>query len=191
MVQAPSRFTLAAQEVRRLRSRSVAVMVRRSLAASNKKLERIGIVVLRSTTPWVAVSSLSSSNLLTLISIAVPWIAPVASAAIVSTSAGDRGSDARPFLLLLLISNQKHIKPVVTAGNAEKWKFDEKPHHWRACEHFYRCTKSLTSDCGSACANRDRNFRSAPSSTRSTRHPQARLEKTSVKSEKPRSRRGS
>src|SRR5579863_814094 len=82
MVQAPSRFTLAEHEVRRLRSRSVAVIVSRSSAASNKKLERMGIVVLRSTTPCVAVSSFSSSNLLTLISIAVPCIAPVASAAI-------------------------------------------------------------------------------------------------------------
>src|ERR1039458_9582117 len=88
MVQAPSRFTLAGHEVRKLRSRSVAVMVNRSFAASNKKLERMGIVVLRSTTPCVAVSSLSSSNLLTLISIAVLWIAPVASAAICPTSKG-------------------------------------------------------------------------------------------------------
>ena len=87
MVQAPSFFTLAAHEVRRLRSRSVAVMVSRSSAASNRKFDRMGIVVLRSTTPWVAVSSLSNSNLLTLISIAVPWIAPVASAAIVFTFA--------------------------------------------------------------------------------------------------------
>jgi hypothetical protein len=32
----------------------------------------MGMVVLRSTTPWVAVSSLSKSDLLTLISIVVP-----------------------------------------------------------------------------------------------------------------------
>src|SRR5215472_12458191 len=83
MVHAPSRFTFAAHDVFRLKSRSVAVMVSRSLAASKRKLERMGIVVLRSTTPCVAVSSLSNSNLLTLISIAVPWIAPVASAAII------------------------------------------------------------------------------------------------------------
>src|SRR5271165_581781 len=82
MVHAPSRFTFAAHEVRRLRSRSVAVIVKRSFAASKRKFERMGIVVLRSTTPCVAVSSLSSSNLLTLMSIAVPWIAPVASTAI-------------------------------------------------------------------------------------------------------------
>jgi hypothetical protein len=30
-----------------------------------------------------------------------------------------------PYLLLLLIPNKKHIKLVVTAGNAEKWKFEE------------------------------------------------------------------
>src|SRR5207302_6839254 len=70
MVHAPSFFTLAAQEVRRLRSRSVAVMVSRSPAASNKKFERIGMVVLRSTTPWVAVSSFRRSDLVTVISMA-------------------------------------------------------------------------------------------------------------------------
>src|SRR5438045_201167 len=69
MVQEPSFFTFAGQEVRRLRSRSVAVMVRRSPAASKRKLDRIGMVVLRSTTPCVAVSSRNSSDLLTVISI--------------------------------------------------------------------------------------------------------------------------
>src|SRR5437868_14746185 len=70
MVQEPSFFTVAAQEVRRLRSRSVAVILNRSPAASNKKLERMGIVVLRSTTPCVAVSSLSNSAWLKTISMA-------------------------------------------------------------------------------------------------------------------------
>ena len=49
--------TVARQLVRRLRSRSVAVMDRDSPAASKRKLERMGMVVLRSTTPCVAVSS--------------------------------------------------------------------------------------------------------------------------------------
>src|ERR1043166_6418466 len=78
MVQEPSFFTLAAHDVRRLRSRSVAVMDSLSPPASNRKLERIGIVVLRSTTPWVAVSSFNRSFLLTLISIVVPTSIPVA-----------------------------------------------------------------------------------------------------------------
>ena len=47
-------------------------MVSSPSAASKRKLDRIGMVVLRSTTPWVAVSSLSRSDLLTTISIAVP-----------------------------------------------------------------------------------------------------------------------
>src|SRR6266404_4190383 len=76
MVQEPSFFTLAAHDVRKLRSRSVAVMESLSLPASNRKLERIGIVVLRSTTPCVAVSSFNRSFLLTLISIVVPTSVP-------------------------------------------------------------------------------------------------------------------
>ena len=50
-------------------SRSVAVMVRWSSAASMRKFDRIGMVVLRSTTLWVAVSSRSNSARLTMISI--------------------------------------------------------------------------------------------------------------------------
>src|SRR6476646_2020276 len=69
MVQEPSFFTLAAHEVRSPRSRSVAVMESLSPEASNKKFERMGMVVLRSTTPWVAVSSRNRSALLTVISI--------------------------------------------------------------------------------------------------------------------------
>src|SRR5215510_7104946 len=76
MVHEPSFLTLAGQEVRRLKSRSVAVMESLSPAASNRKLERMGIVVLRSTTPWVAVSSFNRSSLLTVISIAAPASAP-------------------------------------------------------------------------------------------------------------------
>src|SRR5579864_55174 len=78
MVQEPSFFTLAGHDVRRLRSRSVAVMDSLSPPASNRKLERIGMVVLRSTTPCVAVSSFNRSFLLTLISIVVPTSIPVA-----------------------------------------------------------------------------------------------------------------
>src|SRR5690348_6333030 len=45
-VHDPSFLTFAGQLVRRLKSRSVAVIVSLSPAASNRKLERIGIVVL-------------------------------------------------------------------------------------------------------------------------------------------------
>src|SRR5580693_5308981 len=68
MVQAPAFFTLAVQLVRRLWSRSVAVIVSLSSLASNKKFERIGIVVFRSTTLCAAVSSRSSSARETVIS---------------------------------------------------------------------------------------------------------------------------
>src|ERR1019366_1117096 len=77
MVQAPGFFTRAAQLVFRLWSRSVAVIVRRpavppfesaSTVASNRKFERIGIVVLRSTTDCAAVSSRSNSARETVIS---------------------------------------------------------------------------------------------------------------------------
>src|ERR1700679_1097722 len=61
MVQAPGFFTLTAQLVRTLWSRSVAVMVSLSSAASNRKFERMGMVVLGSTTACAAVSSRSSS----------------------------------------------------------------------------------------------------------------------------------
>src|SRR5215475_15611452 len=66
MVPAPSFFTLASQEVRTLNSRSVAVIVRRLPLASTSKFERMGIVVLRSTTPWVVVSSFNSADFVTL-----------------------------------------------------------------------------------------------------------------------------
>src|SRR5437867_7115330 len=83
MVQAPSFLTLALQEVRRLRSKSVAVIESLSPPASNRKFERIGMVVLRSTTPWVAVSSRNNSALLTVISIVeVPAAEAKASAGI-------------------------------------------------------------------------------------------------------------
>src|SRR5579871_413324 len=82
MVQAPSFFTLTLQEVRRLKSRSVAVIDSLSPAASKRKLERMGIVVLRSTTPWVAVSSRRSSALLTVISMVDVPVATIASAGI-------------------------------------------------------------------------------------------------------------
>src|SRR6476620_3308929 len=76
MVHEPSFFTFAGHDVRRLRSRSVAVIESLSPAASKRKLERMGMVVLRSTTPWVAVSSRNRSFLLTLISIVVPASVP-------------------------------------------------------------------------------------------------------------------
>src|SRR6266581_4568948 len=108
MVQAPSFLTLAEQEVRRLRSRSVAVMESLSSAASNKKLERIGMVVLRSTTPCVAVSSLSNSDLLTDISIVdVPAAVTIASAGI-NTTQTEQARAAR-LLVLLLYQKQNHI----------------------------------------------------------------------------------
>src|SRR5580658_9543238 len=69
MVPAPSFFTLASQDVRMLSSRSVAVIVSRLPLASTKRFERMGIVVLRSTTPWVSSSSSSRSDLFTLNSI--------------------------------------------------------------------------------------------------------------------------
>src|SRR5215813_12272866 len=72
MVPAPSFFTLASQEVRTLSSRSVAVIVKRPSRASTKRLERIGIVVLRSTTPCVVLSSFRSADFVTLNSIA--WL---------------------------------------------------------------------------------------------------------------------
>ena len=76
MVHDPSFFTFAGQEVRRLKSRSVAVIESLSPEASNKKLARIGMVVFRSTTPCVAVSSFSKFALLTVISIAAPASVP-------------------------------------------------------------------------------------------------------------------
>ena len=78
MVHEPSFFTFAGHDVRRLKSRSVAVIDSLSPVASNRKLERMGIVVLRSTTPCVAVSSFNRSFLLTLISIVVPTSVPTA-----------------------------------------------------------------------------------------------------------------
>src|SRR3981081_2834434 len=75
MVHAPAFFTLAAQLVRRLWSRSVAVIVNLSSLASNKKFDRIGIVVFRSTTPCAAVNSRSSSARETVI-----WRLPVGAA---------------------------------------------------------------------------------------------------------------
>src|ERR1700679_4044909 len=73
MVQAPAFFTFAAQDVRRDWSRSVGVVVGRpapssSTEASKRKLERIGMVVLRSTTDCAAVSSRRSSARETVIS---------------------------------------------------------------------------------------------------------------------------
>src|SRR5436305_6811627 len=100
MVLDPSFLTFAGQVVRKLKSRSVAVIESLSPAASNKKFERMGIVVLRSTTPWVAVSSLRRSCLLTLISIAAPASAPA-----------EEGINVAPLrILVLLISKENNLK---------------------------------------------------------------------------------
>src|SRR5947207_2321081 len=69
MVQAPGVLTRAGQDVRKLKSRSVAVIRRLLPLASNRKLERIGIVFLRSTTPCAAASSFRRPDLSRLISI--------------------------------------------------------------------------------------------------------------------------
>src|SRR5580658_7640454 len=72
MVQAPGFFTFAEALVRMAWSRSVAVIFSRSPSASIRKLDRIGMVVLRSTTLCVAVSSFTNSWRLTVISIDDP-----------------------------------------------------------------------------------------------------------------------
>ena len=74
-MQAPGFFTLTSVLVRIAWSRSVAVMFNRSPSTSMRKLERIGIVVLRSTTLCVAVSSFTRSWRLTVISIVAPCTA--------------------------------------------------------------------------------------------------------------------
>src|SRR5262249_37252192 len=58
------------------RSRSVAVIANLSPEASKRKFERMGIVVLRSTTPCVAVSSFNRSDLVMVISIVAPASLP-------------------------------------------------------------------------------------------------------------------
>src|ERR1700756_884424 len=78
----------------------------------------MGIVVFRSTTPWVAESSRSNSDLLTVISIvAVPTADAIASTGINPNPCG-------AYLEYFLISNQKPIKPAVTVGLSEKWKIN-------------------------------------------------------------------
>ncbi len=69
MVPAPSFLILASQDVRMLSSRSVAVIVSTLPLASTNRFERIGIVVLRSTTPCVVESSFNSADFVTLNSI--------------------------------------------------------------------------------------------------------------------------
>jgi hypothetical protein len=83
-VQAPGFFTLAAHDVFSDWSRSVAVIVSRSSSASNRKFERIGMVVLRSTTDCAAVSSRSSSARLTLISMVLLVVAVAVGAGLVA-----------------------------------------------------------------------------------------------------------
>src|SRR5579859_5507033 len=69
MVPAPSFFTLAGHEHRMPNSKSVAVKMIRSPRASIRTLDRIGMVVFFSTTPWDKPSSRTRSLLLTLNSI--------------------------------------------------------------------------------------------------------------------------
>src|SRR5258708_35875008 len=69
-----------------------------SPAASNKKLERIGMVVFRSTTPWVAVSSFNKSDLATVISIVAPASVPA-----------EEGIDLRPPNIIKSNLNQNTI----------------------------------------------------------------------------------
>ena len=52
-----------------LSSKSVAVIVSWLWLASTSRFERMGIVVLRSTTPWVMLSSVNSADFVTLNSI--------------------------------------------------------------------------------------------------------------------------
>src|SRR5450432_179637 len=76
----------------------------------------MGIVVLRSTTPCVAVNSRSNSNLLTVIS-----MVPTATAASTGITSPQLTS-CRATSSTTLISNAKPIKPAVTVGPSEKWK---------------------------------------------------------------------
>src|SRR5262249_15050110 len=76
MVHEPSFLTLAGQEVRRLKSKSVAVIESLSPAATNRMWKRVGMVVLLSTTPCVAVSFFTRSSFLIVISIVAPASAP-------------------------------------------------------------------------------------------------------------------
>src|ERR1700676_5363169 len=71
MVPAPSFLILASHEVRMLSSRSVAVMVNWLPLASTSRFDKMGIVVLRSTTPCVVESSFNSADFVTLNSIAL------------------------------------------------------------------------------------------------------------------------
>src|SRR5258708_2128810 len=73
------------------------------------------MVVLRSTTPCVAVNSRSNSTLLTVISI-------VATATAASTGIAFYSPLPRATFITSLISNIKPIKPAVTVGRSEKWK---------------------------------------------------------------------
>src|ERR1035438_241694 len=75
MVQDPGFLTFTSALVRIAWSRSVAVIFNRSPSASIRKFDRIGMVVLRSTTLCVAVSSLTRSWRLTVISIVAPCAA--------------------------------------------------------------------------------------------------------------------
>src|ERR1700722_2213011 len=96
IVHDPGFFTVTAALVRMAWSRSVAVMLSRSPSASMRKLDRMGMVVLRSTTLCVAVSSFTSSWRLTVISIADPctdgFSTSVSTIGIVSPSAREADS---------------------------------------------------------------------------------------------------
>src|SRR5882724_9009587 len=100
MVPAPSFLIFTSQDVRMLNSRSVAVMVRLLPFASTRRFDRIGIVVLRSTTPCVVLSSFNSADFVTLNSIASCSSRAVPGAVIVNYILG-QGRDA-PYLASIL-----------------------------------------------------------------------------------------
>src|SRR6266536_1490461 len=101
MVPAPSFLILASQDVRMLNSRSVAVIVKWLPLASTRRFDRMGIVVLRSTTPCVVLSSFNSADFVTLNSIASCSSRAVPGAVIVKFTL-NRGGDAPVALILLL-----------------------------------------------------------------------------------------
>src|SRR5271166_5469995 len=129
----------------------------------------MGMVVLRSTTPCVAVNSRSNSNLLTVIS-----IVPAATAA--STGIECVSPDLANFAVLLLttlISNTNQIKPAVTVGTSQKWKTQPtrlfSPVSKQIVRVRNRSPTLLTPHC-----NSDRTLLLSSSSTTSTSHSQPR-----------------
>src|ERR1039457_6452571 len=77
----------------------------------------MGIVVLRSTTPCVAVNSRSNSTLLTVIS-----MVPAATAASTGITYVPRYCYLRCYFYYYLITNKKPKNPAEKEGAGEKWK---------------------------------------------------------------------